>query len=98
MIRANAAPWFAGVELLILNDNHHPCIEMVYDPQHTSGKIIKPSITLPIEHAQTLMDDLYASGIRPSEDRTTNNTLEAVQYHLEDMRMLLLAQMSFDED
>jgi hypothetical protein len=41
------------------------------------------------DHAQTLMDDLYRAGLRPADARATQGQIEAVQYHLEDMRKLV---------
>nr|NIV37965.1 hypothetical protein [Anaerolineae bacterium] len=45
------------------------------------------------EAAQTLMDDLWASGVRPSEKRQDGAALEAVKYHLEDMRRLVFTKI-----
>ena len=45
------------------------------------------------EAAQTLMDDLWASGVRPTEKRTSGEALQAVQAHLEDMRRLVFTKV-----
>lgn len=47
-LRAQAAPWNRGVELLIL-----------------AGQ---PSLELTMQAAQTLMDDLWQAGLRPTEE------------------------------
>lgn len=39
--------------------------------------------------AQSLMDALFAAGLRPSEASITDATVKAMAYHLEDMRKLV---------
>jgi hypothetical protein len=48
-----------------------------------------PSFTLDIEQAQTLMDDLWNAGIRPTEGSGSAGAMRAVERHLEDMRTLV---------
>ena len=47
-------------------------------------------IDLPLESAQQLMDELYHCGVRPSQAAGSAGQLDAVKYHLEDMRTLAL--------
>ena len=44
------------------------------------------------DEAQDLMDVLYAAGIRPSQAAGSAGQLDAVKYHLEDMRTLVLRE------
>ena len=53
------------------------------------GMAYGPSLSLEVEEAQQLMDQLYACGIRPSKERGSAGQLDAVKYHLEDMRKLV---------
>jgi len=47
-----------------------------------------PSFTLPDRAAQILMDDLWTSGIRPTEKRQDGEALRSVRDHLGDMQQL----------
>ena len=49
------------------------------------------------EEAQDLADQLYAANIRPSAAAGSTGQLEAIQYHLEDMRLLALKDILADE-
>ncbi len=50
----------------------------------------QPLIDLPLEEAQQLMDELYHCGVRPSQAAGSAGQLDAVKYHLEDMRTIAL--------
>ncbi len=53
------------------------------------GIIPSPSFTLSIKSAQSLMDELWAAGVRPSEKNLPSaNTTDAIGKHLEDMRKI----------
>lgn len=52
------------------------------------GLAYDPFASLNETQAQILMDDLWACGVRPTEGRGTAGQLQAVQYHLEDMRKI----------
>ena len=47
-----------------------------------------PCVTLPIEAAQSLMDELWTAGLRPSEGTGSAGSLAATERHLADMRTL----------
>lgn len=49
-----------------------------------------PLLSLSQQEAQDLADQLYAVGIRPSQAAGSAGQLDAVKYHLEDMRTLVL--------
>lgn len=48
-----------------------------------------PTVELPQESAQKLMDDLWDCGLRPSEGSGSAGAMKAVQDHLADLRILL---------
>jgi hypothetical protein len=52
------------------------------------GEWTPPFSKLSEEQAQTLMDDLWHVGIRPTEGKGSAGQLSAVQAHLSDMRAL----------
>ena len=45
-------------------------------------------MTMRLEEAQTLMDQMYEAGIRPTAGAGSVGQLSAVQAHLDDMRKL----------
>lgn len=53
-----------------------------------------PLLNLYPEDAQQLMDELYHVGIRPSQAAGSAGQLDAVKYHLEDMRTLIFKKGS----
>lgn len=57
---------------------------------HKHGELIEPFMVLQPEQAQSLIDALYDAGLRPSQAAGSSGQLEAVKYHLEDMRKLAL--------
>ena len=48
-------------------------------------------IELELDQAQQLMDDLWLAGVRPKEAAGSIGQLDAVKYHLEDMRSIALS-------
>ena len=53
-----------------------------------AGHPIEPAFRLAHEEAQELADSLWDSGIRPTQSKAGAGQAEAVQKHLEDMRVL----------
>lgn len=49
----------------------------------------EPTFSLEMEQAQTLMDDLWNCGIRPTEGAGSAGAMRATERHLEDMRKLV---------
>lgn len=56
---------------------------------HKQGEHIEPFMVLEPEQAQSLIDALYDAGLRPSQAAGSSGQLDAVKYHLEDMRKLV---------
>lgn len=52
-----------------------------------------PTIELPPSAAQQLMDELWNTGLRPTEGYGSVGQLGAVQKHLEDMRVIAFAKV-----
>ena len=57
--------------------------------ERQQGELFNPFITLELEEAQKLIDTLYSVGLRPSAAAGSAGQLDAVKYHLEDMRQLV---------
>lgn len=55
----------------------------------TPGEASEPFLHLEREEAQQLMDELWNAGMRPVGAAGSAGQLDAVKYHLEDMRKLV---------
>lgn len=86
-IRAHSAPWNASVEILIRQGR--ATAEPIVMKERAEGERCQPSLSLDHETAQTLMDDLWNCGLRPTEGSGSAGALSATQRHLEDMRTLV---------
>jgi len=88
-IRAFNAPWRAAVELL-LRDRATGAVATVITFRNLTEEeravAMPPVARMRIEDAQTLMDDLWLCGLRPTEGTGSAGALAATQRHLDDMR------------
>jgi hypothetical protein len=86
-IRIERAPWYHGAHVLIRSgDSVVSGVELeTPDP----GRIASPSFSISDENAQTLMDDLWAAGFRPTEGSGSAGSLRATEKHLDDMRRIV---------
>jgi hypothetical protein len=90
VIRAIMAPWYRGVQFLIKQGR--ATAEPIVMKERNEGEIRSPSFELQYEDAQTLMDDLWQAGLRPTEGSGSAGALAATQRHLEDMRTLVFSK------
>ena len=94
-IRAQWSPWYAGIELMVRSQDEAALVCHVGRltmEEGEPGQIIGPTATLDRRTAQQLMDDLWHCGLRPSQARSGDTTLEATRAHLQDMRALAFAK------
>lgn len=89
-IRVNSEPWHRGVEFLITKREGQKFLAAKLEfIEVNEACTIDPSGRLNTGDAQTLMDDLWRAGLRPTEGAGSAGALAATQRHLEDMRMLV---------
>lgn len=50
---------------------------------------IEPTFHMQVDHAQQLMDELWLAGLRPTAGAGQAGAIDAVKFHLEDMRRLV---------
>lgn len=62
------------------------------------GEFHPPLTHLNMTHAQRLMDDLWACGLRPSEGTGSAGALAATQGHLTDLRKVLFHQLGIENE
>jgi hypothetical protein len=55
-----------------------------------------PFLTLDADGAQSLMDELYAAGVRPTAGQGSAGQLDAVQRHLADMRAIAAGRLRLE--
>jgi hypothetical protein len=85
-IRAMSAPWHRGINILIRNSDF-VAVSLQLE-KHDPNMVIEPTVSIGIDEAQTLMDDLWAAGIRPTEGSGSAGSLRATEKHLQDMRAI----------
>lgn len=90
-IRAVSAPWHRGIEFLLTAplDEHNIGIGKLEFETTQMNFVERPTFSLSMDEAQTLMDDLWNCGIRPTEKIDNPGELRATKYHLEDTRKLV---------
>ena len=57
----------------------------------------KPSFEISRNQIQCLMDDLWRSGIRPTENKMESGTLNAMEGHLSDMRTIAFHKLKIGD-
>lgn len=62
--------------------------EMMFVPMQEGGRP-EPSMSIDIQTAQQLIDQLWNCGLRPTEGAGSAGSLAATERHLEDMRKLV---------
>jgi hypothetical protein len=88
-IRAQSAPWRNGVEFYIESEDKKRRVKQVIFETVEEFTPCEPSFMLSLDAAQTLIDDLWHAGLRPTEGTGSAGALRAVERHLEDMRTLV---------
>lgn len=89
-IRAQLASWRNAVELYIATEDKKTRVkEVICERIENPALAHEPSFQMSLDAAQTLMDDLWHAGLRPTEGTGSAGALRAVERHLEDMRTLV---------
>lgn len=89
-IRTDLRDWGCRIGFLIGRANNGPQeVASLVWRESSPMKIEPETFSLDTEAAQSLMDQLWACGIRPTEGRGSAGALAATQNHLEDMRRLV---------
>lgn len=57
------------------------------------GECLIPFLSIELNEAQMLMNDLWDCGLRPSEGTGSAGAMKAVQNHLEDMRKIVFKKL-----
>ena len=65
--------------------------------EHDTGQVHEPLFHLQYDQAQILMDDLWASGVRPAEISHRDGQLQSMDKHLQDMRQIAFAILEINK-
>ena len=100
-VRAQSSPWWGGVEVAILGVDRLPdggvhCGEVIMRPV-AQGCEIPRAMVLRNEEAQVLMDDLWNSGIRPTEGAGTAGAMRAAERHIADLRAVAFKTLGIEQ-
>jgi hypothetical protein len=91
-VRAQSAPWSKGIEFLA-EENGAFGRPLTMDYPVNKAISIDPTFSLSIDAAQTLMDDLWNCGLRPTEGTGSAGAFAAQGKHLEDMRKIVFGKI-----
>jgi hypothetical protein len=97
LIRARRRDWEAGISLLVAA-RRGPQIslgKLLWEPAPEPGRPIEPTLHIDDHDAQSLMDQLWDCGLRPSEGSGSAGALAATQRHLDDFRRLIFDDARF---
>ena len=94
-LRAQSAPWSSGVQIALIDGEKH-AVRIEYE-KYEDGMETPSFISLGRTEAQVLMDDLWASGYRPTEGAGSAGSLRATEKHLADMRKIAFKQLDMEE-
>jgi len=92
--RAKPCPWWSGVELAFQQGENW--VGTVVMSKLDEGLEL-PTVKISKTAAQVLMDDLWNSGIRPTEGAGSAGSLRATEKHLEDMRKIAFFKLGVDK-
>lgn len=98
-ILASKAPWARSIDLLICSSDSQRIVSQATSISFEDvpeGTLLEPTIHLRYEEAQTLMDELWNCGIKPSEMKDDALELKSTKYHLEDMRRIAFKYIEHD--
>ena len=94
-IRATAAPWWRGVELLIRQGS--ACGVNVVMEEAEDCVMVEPTVRISDAEAQTLMDDLWRCGLRPTEGAGSAGAMRAVEKHVDDLRKIAFKALDISD-
>ena len=85
------SPWSIEVQLLFadfINGKPYVAKPLEFEPMEEGGTA-RPTHSMFPQQAQELFNKLYAIGYRPTDGTGNTGHVEALKYHLEDMRKLV---------
>lgn len=99
-IRARLSYGYDGYELTIGFRNTHPGTQTitVFEPptlkEVAPGTDLEPTLHLSTSAMQQLIDSLWQLGFRPKEQQYTSEHIQALNNHLDDMRVIVATKLN----
>ena len=93
-VMARKESWSKGVSIH-MRDGGSIASPAMFRPAD-EGAVASPLVTLSIQSAQQLMDELWHCGLRPSEGVGSAGSLRATEYHLSDMRAIAFKEAGIE--
>ena len=87
-IRAQSGQWNSCIEFMMEGEQGNEFATDIIFSEFPKGRIIEPFLRLDHSDAQTLIDDLWQAGLRPSEGTGSAGSLKATENHLKDMQKI----------
>lgn len=95
-LRCQRQPWRDGVDVAVLEYRFGdgPTTTWLGAPPvmgaiHEGEAIFEPTLTLTVQQAQQLMDELWSCGLRPTQGSGSAGSLAATERHLKDLQDIL---------
>ena len=92
-VRADSRPWSDEIELRLGMERNGARLYSIARPlvfeDIPEGARVDPFVTVDVNVAQDLMDELWRCGLRPREGTGSAGSLAATERHLNDMRRLV---------
>lgn len=91
VVRAQSQPWNMGISLFMGNPELGFVVKDILIEKVENDGLLAPqaSVSISNQAAQVLMDDLWNSGLRPTEGTGSAGSLRATEKHLDDMRKIV---------
>ncbi len=97
-VRAKAAPWANAVEIAAfgkLNNGDTKVATLQWETISENAEM-KPLLTIRMDHAQVLMDDLWNAGVRPTEGVGSAGAMRAAEHHIADLRRVAFKALGIE--
>lgn len=92
-ITATREPWERTISLrfgVLIDGNWHLAQPLTLERAPDAASYVQPFMCLQPDVAQSLMDELWRCGLRPTEGTGSAGSLAATERHLADMRRIAL--------
>lgn len=97
-VRAKAAPWAHSVEIAAFGRvmGGATKVATVQWEEIADNAEMKPLLSISMEQAQVLMDDLWNAGVRPTEGAGSAGAMRAAERHIADLRAVAFKSLGID--
>ena len=91
-------PWTHGIEIRLATQDFKKHAKEIVWENHEEGTYVPVLFCLEQEQAQTLMDQLWDCGIRPTQGAGSAGALAATERHLADLQKIVFSKGEISND